>query len=339
MSSQEEFLGTSPLGSPNKIHLVQRTTSDVLEQAEALPFWTQDYTQLSKGTFSGALNSVTYHGVQVFREKMNRAVDQIAAAPTDAYVIGLPTIIEGDATWGLLPVKANSLITLDKNTELVFRTSNLSEITAAVISAQRLEDYAAQVEWVDLRKTMENVKPVELISSEITTRLQASLADGMRYMSEIRDTADVHQMWRHFEDELMSTCLQALLQANNSPSQLYDHRIHRYIVNRVRDLTLSSSGYPLTIEELCIQLRISRRTLNHAFVRVLGITPVAYMRNVRLHRIRAELQSAPHQVRYIASVAAKWGFWHMSLFSRYYRELFGETPLETLSRSRVGERH
>lgn len=338
MSFQKEFLGIPPLGSL-KIHLVQRTTADVLEQAEALPFWTQDYTQLSKGTFSGALNSVTYKGVQVFRETMNRAVDQVAAAPADAYVIGLPTVIEGSATWGMLPVKQNSLITLDKNAELIFRTSNLSEITAVVISAQRLEDYAEQVEWINLRKTMEKVKPVELISPEIINRLHTSLTDGMRYMSEIPDSADVHQMWRHFEDELMATCLQALLQANNNPSQHYDHRIHRYIVNRVHDLTLSSSGYPLTIEELCISLRISRRTLNHAFIRVLGITPIAYMRNVRLHRIRAELQSAPHQVRYIASVAAKWGFWHMSLFSRYYRELFGETPLETLSRSRIGKRH
>ena len=35
--------------------VVRRTTSDVLEQADALPFWTQDYTQLSKGEFAGAV--------------------------------------------------------------------------------------------------------------------------------------------------------------------------------------------------------------------------------------------------------------------------------------------
>lgn len=338
MSFNEEFMGNSP-GVKPKIHLVERKTSDVLEQAEALPFWTQDYTQLSKGSFSGGLTSVTHKGLQIFRETMNRAVDEIACAPQDSYVIGLTTVIEGDATWGLMPVKENSLITLDKNSELVFRTSNLSEITAVVISAQRLEEYAAQVEWADLRKMMANVKPVEMLPKEVTSRFQAALVDGMRYITEFRDSADVDQMWRHFEDEMMSTCLQTLLQANQNPSHHYDQRIHRYIVNRVRDSTLSSSGYPLTIGELCTELRISRRTLNHAFARVLGITPVAYMRNVRLHKIRAELQSAPHQVRYIASVAAKWGFWHMSLFSRYYRELFGETPLETLTLSRVGERH
>lgn len=339
MSFQEEFLGISTTGGSPKIHLVERKTADVLEQAEALPFWSQDYTQLSKGSFSGELSSVTNQGVQVFRETMNRAVDQIAFAPADAYVIGLPTVVEGDAAWGLMPIKPNALITLDKNAELVFRTSKLSEIKAAVISAPRLEEYAAQVEWIDLRKTMQGVKPVEKISPDITARLQTALTDGMHYVSKFSDTADAQQIWHHFENDLMATCLQALLQASDSPNHNHDHRIHRYIVNRVRELTLASSGYPLTIEELCISLRISRRTLNHAFIRVLGITPVAYMRNVRLHRIRAELQSSPHQVRYIASVAAKWGFWHMSLFSRYYRELFGETPLETLSRSRVGERH
>lgn len=328
---REEFMGIG--GSP-QVQLVQRTTADVLEQADALPFWQQDYTQLSKGAFSGALTSISYQGLQIFRETMNRAVDEIASAAADTYVIGLPTIIEGDATWGLLPVTPYSLITLDKNAELIFRTSNISEITAAVIPAQRLEEYAAQVEWADLRKLMSNVKPVEPISHAVANRLLASLTDGMRYMSEIADTVDVQQVWRYFEDDLMASCLQALLQANESPSHCHDHRVHRYIVNRVRESTIASYGYPLTIGEICTTLRISRRTLNHAFARVLGITPVEYMRNVRLQRVRAELQWSPNQVKSIASVATKWGFWHMSLFSRYYRELFGECPIETLERSR-----
>lgn len=346
MSFHEQFLGKGHATSPEvdllatpEVHLVRRVTTDVLEQADALPFWMQDYTQLDKGAFSGAVNSVSYKGLQIFCETMNRAVDQIALAPANTYVIGLPTITEGDGTWGLLPIKPNSLITLDKNAELIFRTSHSSEIAAAVIPAQRLEDYATQVECVDLRKVMENVKPVEQLSLESATLLLTALTDGMHYISELSNTIDVHQLWHNFEGDLIASCIQALLQASNSQSHHYDHRIHRYIVNRVRDLTLSSSGYPLTIEELCISLHISRRTLNHAFLRVLGITPVAYMRNVRLHRIRAELQTTPHQVKYVASVAAKWGFWHMSLFSRYYRELFGETPIETLMRSRIGGRH
>ena len=142
------------------------------------------------------------------------------------------------------------------------------------------------------------------------------------YISKSSGNPNIQHILRHFEDNLLDTCLQALLNAGDCRERHYDQRIHRYIVSRVRDLTLS-------IGEICIELRISRRTLNHAFSRVLGITPVEYMRNLRLHRVRSELQSSPYETT-IANIAAKWGFWHMSLFSRYYRELFGESPSETL---------
>lgn len=331
----EEALKHNAPASRGNVHVVQRETSDVLEQEEALPFWSQDYTQLDKGAFSGAVSSVACHGVQIFRETMNRAVDQIACAPSDSYVIGLPTIIEGDASWGLQPVsEKNSLITLDKNAELLFRTSHLSEITMAVISSERLETYAAEVECIDLRDLMKKVNPVEPIPAATVRHMQSLLVGGSRYISKKHENGEAHQSWRHFEDELMATCLQALLRASECPSRNYDFRIHRHIVDRVRLTALSNHGESLTIGDLCTALRISRRTLNHAFIRVLGITPVTYIRNLRLQQIRAELQFQPFQVTTIADVAAKWGFWHMSLFSRYYRELFGECPSDTLDKAR-----
>lgn len=333
--SFREVLQRSNTSGDQKMHLVKRTSRDVLEQAESLPFWSQDYTQLDKGSFTGEVSSVTGINVQVFRESMNRAVDQLASAPKDTYVIGLPTIIEGDATWGGEIVQEDSLISLDKNAELLFRTAHFSEITAAVISAKRLEDYAEEVEGVDLRTVMNNVNPVEIIPASIANQLLKSLNDGAHYLSKNHKNPNVHHIWRHYEDNLLSTCLMALLQANDCNTKHYDQRIHRYIVNRVRDLTLTNEDKSLTIGEICLHLNVSRRTLNHAFIRVLGITPVEYMRYVRLHRIRAELQSSFSQNTTIADIAAKWGFWHMSLFARYYRELFGECPSETLERTRL----
>jgi len=333
--SYNESLAARGHTGPGDLMVVQRTTSDVLEQADALPFWKQDYTQLSKGEFAGAVNSVSRRGLQLFRETMNRSVDEVASAPADSYVIGLPTVVEGEASWGLLPIDACSLLTLDKNSELLFRTSTRSEIAAVVIPAECLERYAEQVEGTDLRKTLESVKPAECMCPEISARLKAVLVEGLKRFGEDPLDEDEHeQAWHHFEDELLASCMQALTRGRADGAKHQEHRIHRYIVNRVRDATLASPGYPPTISDLCLQLRVSRRTLNHAFIRVLGITPVAYMRNIRLHRVRAQLQGAPEQIGTIASVAGKWGFWHMSLFSRYYRELFGELPMGTLNRAR-----
>ncbi len=332
MNFKDALLSNSCAGK-GKMHLVERTSQDVLEQADALPFWSQDYTQLDRGAFSGSVTSVTGLNMQVFREGMNRAVDQIASAPEETYVIGMPTIIEGNASWGGELVKPDALITLDKNAELLFRTSHFSEILAAVISAQELEEYARQVEGVELRAIMDKVNPVEIIPAEAAQKLHLALNSSTNFIAKSDDNANIQHLLRHFEDNMMDACLQALMHASDCQERHYDQRIHRYIVNRVRDLTLSSDGDSLTIGEICINLCISRRTLNHAFTRVLGITPVEYMRNLRLHRIRAELQASPYETT-IANVAAKWGFWHMSLFSRYYRELFGERPSETLLHSK-----
>lgn len=334
MNLKESFAGRVPTPRGDFM-VVRRTTSDVLEQADALPFWSQDYTQLCKGEFTGAVTSVSRQGLQLFREAMNRSVDEVASAPPDSYVIGFPTVVEGEASWGLLPINAQSVLTLDKNSELLFRTSRRSEIAAAVIPAECLECYAERVECMNLRKLLESLKPAESVSAEISARLKSAVLGGLQRFAEHLPGDDGNdQAWRHFEDELLASCVQVLARGRSDGSKHHEHRIHRYIVNRVREATLANPGYPPTIGELCEQLRVSRRTLNHAFIRVLGITPVTYMRNIRLHRVRAQLQSAPEQIVTIANVAAKWGFWHMSLFSRYYRELFGELPMGTLSRAR-----
>lgn len=319
----------------NEIYAVRRTTKDVLEQADALPFWNQEYTQLDKGSFTGSVHSVASHGVQIFREAMNRSVDELASAPRDCYVIGLPTIVEGEGFWGGEQLDKSSLITLDKNAELLFRTSHSSEISVAVISEQRLTSYAEHVEKLEIRDLMDNINPVEAIPAHINKQLLAALFVGTEHISQMQDQLNVNQIWRYFEDNMLNTCLQALMHASENGDRHYDHRVHRHIVTCVRDMTLSNQTEPWTIGELCAALNISRRTLNHAFKQVLGITPVTYMRNVRLHKIRSELQSAPDRILSIANVASKWGFWHMSLFSRYYRELFGECPSDTLDRARL----
>lgn len=319
-----------------KIEAVRCKLSDVLEQAASLPMWSQEYTQLDKGQFSGSITSISCEGVQIFREAMNRSVDELASAPPDSYVIGLPTIIEGEALWSGNKLSKNSLITLDKNDELLFRTSHSSEITAAVICEQRLEEYAERVEKVDLRPMMTKVHPVEALPPAIQSRLLATLYIGTEHLAKNIEQGISHpHSWRHFEDSVLNICVQALIAASNNNSRHHEYRVHRYIVKSVRDLTLSHNLDPLTIGDICTTLNISRRTLNHAFQQVLGITPVAYMRNIRLHKIRAELQYKSQQINNIACVASHWGFWHMSLFSRYYRELFGECPSETLERSRA----
>ena len=59
---------------------------------------------------------------------------------------------------------------------------------------------------------------------------------------------------------------------------------------------------------------------------------MAYVRRIRLGRVRAELlRSDPSTVR-VTDVAMRWGFMHLSRFAEQYRELFNELPSVTLHR-------
>ncbi|WP_171815170.1 hypothetical protein [Advenella kashmirensis] len=153
---------------------VRLRNSDVLQQAQALPFWSQDYTQLSAGSFHGEVDSIATRGIQLFRESMTCSVDELACAPANTYVIGLAGKVTGDSHWGSVALKENSLITLDKDAELVFRTSHQSEISVAVIDAERLDEYAQQVLGIDLQCVFGKIRPVE--------RLEQAQADSMRRM-------------------------------------------------------------------------------------------------------------------------------------------------------------
>jgi transcriptional regulator GlxA family with amidase domain len=73
-----------------------------------------------------------------------------------------------------------------------------------------------------------------------------------------------------------------------------------------------------------------------AFRRHLGVTPLAYLRRVRLEGAHRELLSAcPDRVT-VTMVAADWRFTNVSRFSGYYRAAYGVSPAQTLRRRPAG---
>jgi transcriptional regulator GlxA family with amidase domain len=73
-------------------------------------------------------------------------------------------------------------------------------------------------------------------------------------------------------------------------------------------------------------------TLQYAFKEVMGMTPVAYLARLRLHRVRHALRTASQASTTVTAEALRWGFWHFGDFSRAYKDCFGELPSDTLRR-------
>ena len=90
---------------------------------------------------------------------------------------------------------------------------------------------------------------------------------------------------------------------------------------------------PLTLASVCQASYASPRALEYGFREIFGVSPIAYLRCARLSRVRRELHSSAYTSGRITQLAMKWGFWHLSQFSKDYQDLFGELPSITLGRA------
>jgi transcriptional regulator GlxA family with amidase domain len=91
---------------------------------------------------------------------------------------------------------------------------------------------------------------------------------------------------------------------------------------------------PIGLTEIASAVQLSPRALQAAFRRHLGTTPLAQLRAVRMARVHADLQSArPGDGQTVSVVANRWGISQLSRFARDYRQRYGVSPRQTLSRS------
>ena len=102
------------------------------------------------------------------------------------------------------------------------------------------------------------------------------------------------------------------------------------LVRRADDYMRACLGGPLSLLDLCRELGVSERTLHYAFQEVRGLSPMAYLKAVRLNAVRQELKAATAGTATVRDIAQRWGFWHTGEFAAAYRRLFGELPSQTL---------
>lgn len=104
------------------------------------------------------------------------------------------------------------------------------------------------------------------------------------------------------------------------------------VVQLTEDYALSHASERIYVTDLCEAAGVSERTLQYAFKVLMGMTPVAYLTRLRLHKVRQALRTASHASTTVTKEALRWGFWHFGDFSRSYKECFGEMPSQTLRR-------
>ncbi|MBS3805204.1 MAG: helix-turn-helix domain-containing protein [Oleiphilaceae bacterium] len=113
---------------------------------------------------------------------------------------------------------------------------------------------------------------------------------------------------------------------NRLPRSSLAHR--RQIVGQAEELIRSRLDNPPSVSELCEITHSSRRLLFYAFRELLGRTPSAHAKILRLHAARRQIVARSNE-RCVQQIAFGLGFCHLGQFAIDYARLFGESPSKT----------
>jgi AraC family ethanolamine operon transcriptional activator len=296
---------------------------DADELASKLTNWQQRYDQVSAGRFDGTLTERQLPRLQVFRESLSQSVRQSCRVWPDAIWFGLPdhdhdqhgaTRINGRQAG------TDTLMVRPGNVEFELVTPSDYNIYGIVASRQLLEDAAArqgcQIDWQRLQAA-EVLQVNGAARAACLGTLAAALAGGPSDLPAAVDT----DAW---QDGVLGSLLELLDHRCGEPAENPSLQRRRRVVEQVRAYIDAHRDQALTVPQLCEQVHVSRRTLQYCFEDVLGMSPLLYMRMLRLNGARRELQGQGGAA--IGAVAGAWGMSNFSQFSSDYRKLFGVCP-------------
>jgi AraC-like DNA-binding protein len=110
-------------------------------------------------------------------------------------------------------------------------------------------------------------------------------------------------------------------------------RSHLTIIARLEEFLAANCDRSVYLADMCSAIGTSERTLRVSCHEYLGMGPIRYLQLRRLHLARRALMRAKPGTATVTDIATEYGFWELGRFSVAYRELFGELPSVSLSRS------
>jgi AraC-like DNA-binding protein len=100
------------------------------------------------------------------------------------------------------------------------------------------------------------------------------------------------------------------------------------------DIIEAEPHLPLRVSSLAARSHVSARALQQGFQRHMGVSPMNYLRQVRLRRAHQDLLESDPSSETVESIASRWGFTNPGRFAAAHAARYGENPAQTLRRSR-----
>jgi AraC family transcriptional regulator, ethanolamine operon transcriptional activator len=288
--------------------------------------------QLEPGTFEARYSVIDARLLTVSRRSMNLRVRGEVVLPPHSPLLYMAADRRTDARVHGTPMDYGSIVTTNSFLDMV--TGGPSTFYSVTIDERLLaREYSTVPDALSL---IENVQSINLIHDPIRARRLRSFFEQLFRSHDEPQAAMVSRDWpaeRIFGAfiPLLASSVDHIDRHVVEPSRCFTRRLSavRACEAYIREYCDSS----ITLLDLGRVSGMRSRSLINAFAAVTGLSPMEYLRRLRLTGVHNVLLRADRPRTRIIDVAADWGFWHLGHFIEAYRAMFGETPSQTLAQS------
>ena len=306
--------------------VVQEAAFDDFDAMAAAPrAWDQHYLKLTKGPFVGSLRAAHTAGMQVGAVSWSSGVLVTGAIPRGVMTFAIPVAPGGLARTHGVPVRSDQIVSVTDRDELNFTQPLGCELLALSLGYDLLDLAAATFFGETWRDAVPSAPVLAMRDNE-------RLAGEFRQLHAVAAADPARLGEPGFGQRLQLAAAEAMAAqiAAQQPRRLPSAQ-RRRLARRGHDFLQANGLRPIGIAELCAAVGAPERSLHMAFREYFGLPPVAFLRVRRLHRARRQLlERGPATT--VTATATDWGFDHLGEFAAAYRQLFGETPSQTLRR-------
>lgn len=277
------------------------------------------WAQLEPGTMDIAYRVVAYGPIVLSQRIVNLACQINADVKSDIAAVASVESHRPGTRWLGQEVDSEALAVC--RDELDLRLSGLSTVEAVAVNEKTL--HAHYPDSLDAAEVIEHLKH---------RRAFRNPASAVRFRRAIRTAFSQSPPAERTITGTIVPLLATTLESSNAYSvKRTDTARRRFSAVRACERHMRENiCNRVTLLDLSRVCGMRTRSLITAFETITGLSPMEYLKRLRLTEVRRTLLRANPKSARIIDVATEWGFWHMGHFSSDYRSLFGEAPRQTL---------
>ena len=311
-----------------RTRFVSLLVRDFDEIAGGFPGWDQRNIQIGRGAFRGRIVLAQVGRFQVFEAEGNRAILSRGESPANSYAFSPVQERNAGALWRGRALRTGMINIRRPGEAMDHRTSENYRTTGLIVDAEFVHRVCASLHGVDAESVLRG--PVATMESRRCISLDRSLQTVLARLGSSEHAQASSPQIQGFLIDWLSGLLGNLIPDRWSDSTSLGSTRRAQVVREAEDYMFSYLNSPMTLLEICEAIGVSERTLMYAFRERTGVSPKAYLKALKLNRLRQELKEADPYTDSVHQIARHWGLEHSGALAADYKRLFGELPSQTL---------